>query len=106
MSSLTVITHIRTTLRRRPGLRLSPLLRFAIATATPSADQPALLPLRIPERCCHDLFRCRHAVKWRVGDGVNRVYFCDNHMEAWWDLGNDTKDFEVERWQRDQRWKK
>ena len=98
MSTLTVVTQIRATVRR-PVLRLSPLLRHALATALPRADGlPNLLPTSIPTRCCHDLFRCKEAVRWRIGDGRNRVFFCNNHIEGLWEAGHDVMDFVVERW--------
>jgi len=98
MSTLTVVTAIRATIQRAP-LRLSPLLRWAIATAAPRADgQPNLLPGTIPHCCAHDLFRCRRRVAWRVGDGRNRVYFCAECVERYWEAGHDVSEHEVTRW--------
>ena len=102
MSTLTVVTQVTViSVKRRanPVLRLSPLLRHALATAQPRQDgQPNLLPNSIPSQCCHDLFRCHSVVRWRVGDGRNKVFFCDEHVEAWWQAGHDVMDFSVERW--------
>lgn len=97
MSTVTVITAIRVAIRRAP-LRLSPLLRWAISTAAPRPDcQPNLLPASIPRRCCHDMFRCRRRVLWRVGDGRNYVFFCESHCEEYWQGGHDVIEHEVER---------
>lgn len=99
-ASLTVVTSVSVVKVRRQPLRLSPLLRYALATASPRADgQPNLLPLMIPTRCCHGLWACRARVHWRVGDGRNYVFFCKDHFEGLWEAGNDVMDFSVERWQ-------
>jgi hypothetical protein len=37
-------------------------------------------------------------VRWRVGDGRNRVFFCEAHGEEFWLAGHDVMDFEIERW--------
>ena len=98
-ASVTLVTQVRAVVRRPLPLRLSSLLRHALATATPRADgQPLLLPTSIPARCCHNLFSCRARIQWRVGDGRNRVFFCQDHFEALWAAGNDVQDFSVERW--------
>lgn len=100
-ATLTLVTHIHAVVRRpvRPVLRLSPLLRYALATAVPRADgQPNLLPYSIPTACCHDLFRCRAKVLWRIGDGQNMVFFCEAHSEDWWQAGNDVLDCDITRW--------
>lgn len=100
-TTLTVVTQVYVATRRREPLRLSPLLRHALQTARaqPRADgRPLLLPTTIPARCAHDLFACRAAVRWRVGDGRNRVFFCQDHIEELWEAGHEVKDFEVERW--------
>ena len=100
-ASLTVVTQVTVikVRRRAEPLRLSPLLRHALATAAAREDgQPNLLPTFIPTRCCHDLFRCKAKVQWRVGDGRNRVFFCKDHMEPFWEAGHDVQEFEVERW--------
>jgi hypothetical protein len=99
-ASLTLVTQIRATVRRTSPLKLSPLLRHAIRTATASAppnSPPLLLPSSIPACCCHDLFRCRARVSWRVGDGRNRVFFCDDHYEEMIQA-HDAFSFESERW--------
>jgi hypothetical protein len=99
--SLTLVTRVHAAIRRPqpPPLRLSPLLRHALATALPDpSGSPLLLPTRIPSYCCHDLFRCRHRVRWRLGDGRNFVFFCEPHVDLWWEAGNLVQDFSVERW--------
>ena len=103
MSSLTVVTRIHAELTvapvrpPAPVLRLSPLLRYALATARPRPDgRPLLLPLRIPRRCCHGLFSCRNKVRWIVGDGRNHVFFCDGHVERYWEAGHDVQEHSVE----------
>ena len=110
MSTIAQVTcaphsQIRLVTRRNPSpppLRLSALLRHALATAAPSSDsaRPNLLPLSIPRRCCHDLFRCQNTVRWRLGDDRNSVFFCQTHFERFWEAGNDVQDFVVERWRR------
>lgn len=101
-ANLTVVTQISVIKVRRRApepLRLSPLLRHALATAQPRADgQPLLLPTSIPHKCCHDLFRCRAKVQWRVGDGRNKVFFCQDCFDRFWEAGYDVTEFSVERW--------
>lgn len=101
MSSLTVVTRIRAELTvakapALPALRLSPLLRYALATGRPRPDgRPLLLPLRIPRRCCHALFSCRNKVRWIVGDGRNYVRFCESHYDGFME-SHDVFDFTSE----------
>ena len=103
-ASFTLVTHVHAVVRRpaRPAptvLRLSPLLRYALATATPRADGgPLLLPETLPERCCYNLWNCRARIKWRIGDERNRVFFCEAHAEALWEAGNNVLDYSIERW--------
>jgi hypothetical protein len=98
VTELTVMVPRRKEIRREP-LRLSSLLRYALATALPRDDgQPSLLPTSIPTKCCCNLFQCRSTVKWRVGDGRNRVFFCQEDFDRFWEAGHEVKDFEVERW--------
>jgi hypothetical protein len=99
VTATAVITHIRATVRRnRRILKLSSLLRYSLATAKADPDgKPNLLPTEIPNRCAHDLFRCRAIIGWIVGDGRNHVYLCHRHMEHFWGEGRDTNDFTVER---------
>lgn len=86
--------------RLQKSLVMSPLLRYALAIAPPRGDgRPNLLPLRIPERCCHKLFSCGEPVRWRVGDGRNYVWFCQRGFEELWEAGYCVQDFTVERWQ-------
>lgn len=100
MSTMNLITRIHVTVRQ-PVLKLSPLLRFSLATASKRDDgKPNLLPTRIPPRCCHDLFRCRNIVAWRIGDGRNQVFFCGSHLERYWRAGHDVTDHTVERWKQ------
>ena len=105
LAQITCISHpqIRLGTRLRPApslLRLSALLRHALATAATPRDpaHPNLLPLSIPSRCCHDLFRCQNIVRWRLGDDRNSVFFCQAHFERFWEAGHDVQDFVVERW--------
>lgn len=99
-----ITTRIHAVIQRplRPApvvLRLSPLLRYALATATPRADgRPLLLPEVLPERCCAGLWTCRARVQWRIGDGRNRVLFCHGHLEKFWESGHDVLDYLIERW--------
>jgi len=103
-ASLTLVTSVHATVTRRRlayslPLRLSPLLRHVLATASPRLDgQPNLLPDFIPERCCGNLFSCHSAVRWRVGDGRNKVFFCQDCFERLWEAGFDVQDFVVERY--------
>lgn len=103
MSTLTVVTSVSVVrVRRRAAaqvpLRLSPLLRHALATATAREDgKPNLLPTIIPARCAHDNFHCKIKVQWRVGDGRNRVFFCDEHYENLIQAF-DAFSFDSERW--------
>jgi hypothetical protein len=111
-TTLTLVTQVRAVIQRPllppppstlpPAptvLRLSPLLRYALATAQPRADgRPLLLPETLPPRCCHGLWTCRARVKWRIGDGRNRVLFCETHGEEFWLAGNDVLDYTIERW--------
>lgn len=81
----------------RPTLRLSPLLRYALASARPRHDRrPNLLPSFIPERCCHNLFGCGLKVEWRVGDGRNQAYFCQIHYDQFMEA-RDVFDYVSER---------
>jgi hypothetical protein len=101
-ATLTLVTQLHATVRQRSQptpLRLSPLLRHVLRTATPRADgRPNLLPDRIPSSCCGDLWRCRAMVVWRIGDDKNSVFFCLDHGEALWEAGHDVIDYVVERW--------
>lgn len=99
-ASLTVVTQVTVikVRRRTEPLRLSPLLRHALATAEARHDgQPNLLPTSIPQRCAHGNFSCKARVQWRVGDGKNRVFFCQDHFEALVQAF-DAFAFETERW--------
>lgn len=100
MSAITLITTVHVRPPTRPqGLRLSPLLRYALASASTRRDgKPLLLPTSIPQKCCHGLWRCRDVVHWRVGDGQNWVFFCLTHFEDFWDAGHDVQDFDICRW--------
>lgn len=99
MSTSAVVTRIHITVRRsRRILKLSSLLRFALATAKLDPDgKPNLLPTKIPNHCAHNLFRCQKQIRWIVGDGRNHVFMCTAHMDGFWESGHDTKDFAVER---------
>lgn len=79
---------------RKPPLRLSPLLRFAIATARP--DVPALLPTKIPRKCVGKLFHCTNVLRWEISDGVNTVYICSSCAEIYWE-NHDVMDHHIER---------
>jgi hypothetical protein len=99
-ASITLVTSIHATIRRRVRvvLRLSPLLRHVLATAQPRPDGgPLLLPDSIPRRCAHNLFQCPAKIRWRVGDGRNRVFFCDQHYEQMIQA-HDAFEFDSERW--------
>lgn len=100
MSTINLVTRLHVTVRR-PVLRLSPLLRFALATAAPREDgKPNLLPTKIPPRCCYNLFQCRNIVAWRIGDGRNTSFFCHRHLEKYWRAGHDVTEHTVERWKK------
>lgn len=94
-ASMTVITAIRH-IRRTP-LRLSPLLRFSLATAKPDPDgKPTLLPTKIPPSCCGKGFKCHNLTRWFVSDGTNIVSICASCAERLWDM-YDALTFHVER---------
>ena len=96
--STIIVTQFRATVRRTPPLRLSALLRHALKTAHPRPDgQPNLLPNSIPQSCCHDLWRCKEEIHWRVGDERNRVFFCDAHFDVFTE-DHDIFDFTIDRW--------
>lgn len=96
MNSLAVATYIHVKSTAAPLLRLSPLLRYALATARPRGDgRPLLLPLRIPRRCCYGLFSCRNKVRWIVGDGRNHALFCESHYDRFMET-HDVFDFTSE----------
>ena len=82
---------------RRPPLRLSPLLRFALATAKPGPDgKPNLLPMKIPHKCCGKGFHCTNIVRWQIKDGVNSCFICGPCCEQLWESHN-ALDFSMER---------
>ena len=84
----------------RRDLRLSRLLRYVLTTARQRpSGKPNLLPTAIPVRCCHGLWKCRRQPKWVLGDGQNWVLFCPEHVEEFWEAGNDVTEFWVECWE-------
>lgn len=80
---------------RREPLRLSPLLRFSLATADPTG-KPVLLPLSIPKTCAGRGFRCHNIVCWRANDGRNAVNLCKICGEKFLKEHNGI-DYELER---------
>jgi len=80
---------------KKSPLRLSPVLRFAIATA--ESGKPALLPLRIPKACCGKLFSCKNQLAWKVSDGRNEVWMCRIDFELFWESGQNVLDYQIER---------
>lgn len=79
-------------------LRLSVLLRYSLTTARKGRN--GLLPERIPFRCCTDLFHCHRVVKFRVSDGVNAVFFCQQDFEEFVKT-HDIFGFHVMQWSDD-----
>lgn len=85
------------TKRPIPDLKLSPLLRFALATARPDPEgKPALLPMKIPKRCCGKNFRCTNFVRWQIRDRSNVAYICAPCAEDLWEM-YDALDFTIHR---------
>jgi hypothetical protein len=82
---------------RRPPLRLSPVLRFALSTAVPDHGKPALLPLKIPKNCCGKNFECKNKLVWKVNDGRNEVWMCRLCFESLWESGQNVLDYQIER---------
>jgi hypothetical protein len=80
---------------RPKGLRLSPLLRFALSTVKQDG-RPALLPMKIPRRCLGRNFKCENICRWQIRDGVNVCYICAPCSEHLWTVYN-ALDFEIER---------
>lgn len=77
-------------------MKLTDVHRFAIKTAgaVSPGDPPALLPEgALPRHCCHNMFRCNSAIRWRIGGG----YFCQNHADLWWEQGRYIGDYKVYR---------
>lgn len=95
MSATISISVQRPTQRR--VLRLSPLLRFSLATARPDPDgKPTLLPTKIPAGCVGKGFKCHNLTRWFVSDGINTVCICASCAERLWDM-YDALTFHVER---------